>query len=74
MIGNGNVYPVVLQHGLTHDSWVEVGLTKRELFAAMMMQGFLTNSDNANYPAGTANAAVVFADALIAELNKEVQQ
>ena len=47
----------------------ELGLTKRELFAAMAMQGLSTNprlktTDIARY-------AVETADALIAELNKE---
>lgn len=68
---NENVYPVVLQHGLTHDSHVEVGLTKRELFAAMAMQGILANDQAAYDPTVWA---VRYADGLIVELNKEVQQ
>lgn len=51
------------------------GLTKRELFAAMAMQGILV----ANWPQGpkddancsSAHYSVMIADALIAELNKE---
>jgi hypothetical protein len=45
------------------------GLTKREYFAAMAMQGFLSRpmDENENIVAG---AAVIVADALIEELNK----
>lgn len=52
------------------------GLTKRELFAAMAMQGMLADaSDNYLSERGYiyAEIAVKRADALIAELNKEVQ-
>lgn len=55
------------------------GLTKREYFAAMAMQGMLANSysDGVTQPLSSANniqiaeMAVSQADALIAELNKE---
>ena len=77
---NDNVYPVVLQHGLTHDSHVEAGLTKRELFAAMAMQGLLSDNDyspytlrNGAYINTLGEESVKYADVLIAELNKEVQ-
>lgn len=73
MKGNENVYPVVLQHGLTHDSWVEVGLTKRELFAAMMMQAYCTTEESVSGEFA-ADWAVRAADYLITALNKEVQQ
>lgn len=48
------------------------GLTKREYFAAMALQGFLTNPDynDANHEQ-TAKMAVKAADALLNELNKE---
>ena len=51
------------------------GLTKRELFAAMAMQGQLAhrNGYTENGYGVIASDAVEFADALIAELNKEVQ-
>jgi hypothetical protein len=49
------------------------GLTKRELFAAMAMQGLVTTytiyRDNL-FPTSAA-AAVAYADALLAELQKE---
>ena len=48
------------------------GLTKRELFAAMAMQGLLAH-DSDRRIAYIADDAVEAADALIAELNKEVQ-
>lgn len=48
------------------------GLTKRELFAAMAMQGILSSwPENANYkPRPTAEEAIAFADALLAALNE----
>lgn len=46
------------------------GLTKRELFAAMAMQGMLAYGEN-NYDPCVYAAS--YADRLIAELNKEVQ-
>lgn len=45
------------------------GLTKREFFAAMAMQGML--SEFSNSPLPLAERAVHQADALIQELNKE---
>ena len=53
-----------------------LGLTKRELFAAMAMQGLLSDMEfiKKNSTGLTAvELAVCTADALIAELNKEVQ-
>ena len=47
----------------------EFGLTKRELFAAMAMQGILL-SDRATSAEGRVYHAVKHADALIAELSK----
>lgn len=56
------------------------GLTKREQFAAMAMQGMLANSIDKKQSAepfwfmsqeNLAKVAVWYADALIAELNKE---
>lgn len=50
-------------------------LTKRELFAAMAMQGFISGlyaGTNAGFTVeGTCFASVEYADALIAELSKE---
>ena len=52
------------------------GLTKRELFAAMAMQGMVANFSQTamRYTAiERAELAVINADALILALNKEVQ-
>ncbi len=47
------------------------GLTKRELFAAMAMQGMLANGVDRHAAHVNAIYAVQHADALINELNKE---
>lgn len=57
------------------------GLSKREEFAKAAMQGLLAGKHGFTQPSGEirsdpamfANAAVTAADALIAELNKEVK-
>lgn len=47
------------------------GLTKREYFAAMAMQGFISNSFIGKFsPAEIVKLSVETADALIAQLNK----
>jgi hypothetical protein len=52
--------------------YFHAGLTKREYFAAMAMQGLLANSFRSptSYIESNAEYAVNYADALIAELNK----
>lgn len=47
------------------------GLTKRELFAAMAMQGLCSQESKCYFDGAIAAYAVEYADALIAELNKE---
>lgn len=54
----------------------QLGLSKRELFAAMAMQGYMANPHisalrHCATTAAAAEAAVESADALIAELSKE---
>ena len=49
-----------------------VGLTKRELFAALFMQGFLSHEGNENLMFSLAHAAVDNADALIEVLANKV--
>lgn len=51
---------------------MESGLTKREYFAAMAMQGLLAFGNSESYVREETlpSAAVKFADALIKELNK----
>jgi hypothetical protein len=47
------------------------GLTKRELFAAMAMQGILSAEDGVSFPsAELASLSIDCADALLAELSK----
>ncbi len=50
------------------------GLTKREYFAAMAMQGLMANSQTAKDGSDgndISSASVLMADALISELNKQ---
>jgi hypothetical protein len=69
--GNNPAFPIV-----TPDMPVEgsPGLTKRELLAAMAMQGYLAMYAGPDIAAPTANAvaqaSVDYADALLAELAK----
>jgi len=46
------------------------GLTKRELFAAMAMQGLLADSESNGSYSEFANKAVSFADALLSKLEE----
>lgn len=65
-------------------SYINSGLTKREYFAAMAMQGILANSAEQSYsnqqPCSflsiqeQAQMAVQYADALLSELEKPQQQ
>lgn len=63
--------------GTTHTSGISNGLTKRELFAAMAMQGsmadgtYITDS-RAEWQVRLARDAVIAADALLAELAKKL--
>lgn len=75
---NDSAYPMTAGPLLTEDGFTnpihkeEYGLTKREYFAAMAMQGMLA-SDAEGLAELKAEYAVAFADALIAKLNKEVK-
>lgn len=70
--GNDPANPTIGWEITSHGDPVSItdqhGLTKREYFAAMAMQGML--SDPERYGV-IAKGAVKFADALIKELNKE---
>lgn len=46
------------------------GLTKRELFAAMLMQGITSNATTRSTPQDVAQVSVAAADALLAALAK----
>ena len=61
----GSVYPEV-----TDDGDVNPGLTKRELFAAMAMQGMLAHGWCDGNDPYTVKAAVSIADLMLAELGK----
>ena len=52
-----------------NNNYTSTGLTKREYFAAMAMQGLLTKFGN-DYELQIAKDAIYWADALIEELNK----
>lgn len=78
------IHGVVIPRGIPQDVIDQLqtsvedssGLTKRELFAAMAMQGLLAaESENWKFPdeETLAARAALQADALIAELNKEPQ-
>lgn len=45
-------------------------LTKREMFAAMAMQGLCSHSGDYHHPAHLAQDAVMYANALLAELER----
>ncbi len=47
------------------------GLTKRELIAAMCLQGLLSHCGNSTVTTWAASHAIDFADALLTELAKE---
>lgn len=66
-----SAFPFVLDRGSRIDC--DPGLTKRELFAAMAMQGLCAGPEcEGTHIEDIALAAVAMADALIDELNKPV--
>jgi hypothetical protein len=62
---NESAFPIIAE-----DYIIDGGLTKREYFAAMALQGLLTDNESPNSREEFAGYAVKFADALIEELNK----
>jgi hypothetical protein len=62
----GPAFPLISDEGYI----INAGLTKREYFAAMALQGLLTDNESANTREEFAGYAVKFADALIEELSK----
>lgn len=72
-VGDAPAYPVHKSTGLDSPLRLCGGLTKRELFAAMAMQGWMASFaglDAAPKAQLTAQEAVKFADALLTELAK----
>ncbi len=61
---NVPAFPIVNDGHIQYD-----GLTKREYFAAMAMQGLIASNDKINFDEA-ADFAVEHADELIARLNK----
>lgn len=63
------IYYDELKTGITYHE----GLTKREYFAAMALQGYLASYDESHEPTtrSAAEHAVEYADALILALNKK---
>jgi hypothetical protein len=59
----GPAFPLISDDGYI----INAGLTKREYFAAMALQGLLANNNNYKY---SVISAVEFADDLIEELSK----
>ena len=70
MNGNDAAYP---SHHFPERWNPEFGLSKRELIAAMAMQGILADPMAVAEFQHIARLSVLHADALIAELSKEVQ-
>lgn len=72
---NQPAFPVFLQEGFSINSHIDAGITKREYFAAMAMQGILANYYNhggGDYFVSislVATDAVSIADAVIDKLN-----
>lgn len=62
---NVNAFPRMFGNDAPQD-----GLTKREYFAAMALQGLLACPNNVNMAQDIAKGAVIMADQLIIELNK----
>lgn len=62
---NVNAFPRMFGNDAPQD-----GLTKREYFAAVAMQGLLACPNNVNMAQDIAKGAVIVADQLIIELNK----
>lgn len=67
------IFPKTIQNGDDQYAWSTTnGLTKREYFAAMAMQGIISKRDNDSgvYTKEIVERSVQCADALIEELNK----
>lgn len=70
-IGNEPAYPVSeeIERGHLTNGYGSTGLTKRELFAAMAMQGMIASGRYGETV--VSPVSVAYADALLAELSKE---
>ena len=67
-------FPIVLQDGLSSNCHVEIGLTKREYFAGLAMQGLIAanlevyKANGYIVPKDLALASIEFADELLIQL------
>lgn len=68
---NESAFPWITGDWNEYDPELNEGMTKRELFAAMICAGFNANPEGNGLFADYARDAVMQADALIAALNKE---
>jgi hypothetical protein len=68
---NSHGFPSLKNAVIDNSNEQLIGLTKREIFAAMAMQGLMANIDPVNHKDYIAENSVKIADALIKELNKE---
>ena len=67
----GPAFPTQNEAQIGPTTWHFTGLTKRELFAAMAMQGLCSNSRYGDFGVrGIQVESVEIADALLAELEK----
>lgn len=71
-MGDDLAFPFVETAAMQGES-INFGLTKRELFAALAMQGFAANSNATANPIANTNLAVAWADALLAALAQPKQ-
>jgi hypothetical protein len=67
MNGRDMAFPA-LDTSYTPNGTIQLGLTKRELFAAMAMQGMLGDPERGGPPVDYAHGAVECADALLTAL------
>ena len=67
---NKSIYPFMFHQG-TEDEWSNTGLTKREYFAGLAMQGFIASGDLMDWEhEDVAKISLKMADALINALSK----
>lgn len=63
--GKERAYPC-----LTSEDCGDLGLTKREHFAVIAMQGLLSNPNNSNSVEEITKKAVIYSDAILKQLDK----
>lgn len=72
-LGEQCVSSIALQNGLSHDCHVDAGLTLRQHFAGLAMQGMCSETTTSSLsPHQVASMAIQYADALLEELAKPI--